>query len=363
MHGILYVDMYGEAVSDLYTWQDERGEIPYAGDYTYREYLNKSAGYDLVSGIAFGSITHFYLQQNHAIPRGAAQFCTIGDYIVMQLCHNKTPLMHISNAAGIGFYRLAEREWDLGGMRKTGIDGSFFPEFTGGYAIAGYTEKSIPVAVAIGDNQASFLGSVKDMEKEILLNFGTGGQISCFSKEIVTGAFLETRPLINDDYLVVSTSHCGGRAYAALENFFSLALKMAGFDAPPLYDAMEKCIENYKEMPADILVDTAFCGSRSNPLQNGAIHNITLNNFKPENFVHGFLRGIAAELYPAFLLLSKNRDITKITGSGNTIRKNITFQRMLEEIYDLPLELTVFPEEAACGAAFFSNALQMHPPL
>jgi sedoheptulokinase len=357
MHGILYIDTYGNAVSPLYTWQDKSGEVLYSGNSSHREYINEATGDNMVAGIAFGSVTHFYLQCNHKIPENAIKFCTIGDYIVMKLCHNTSPLMHISNAAGIGLYNLVDRKWNWEAMIKIPIDSSYFPEITEGYTMAGYTKNNIPVAVAIGDNQASFLGSVKDMETEILLNFGTGGQISCFSKEIITTSRIETRPLVENNYIVVSTSHCGGRAYAALERFFSLVVKMAGFDTPPLYDVMEKSIENYKETKGNIIVNTTFCGSRDNPKQHGEIRHITLDNFTPENFVYGFLQGIADELYPVFLEFTKKHSIRKIIASGNTVRKNLAFQKLLKKKYDLPLELTVFPEEAACGAAFFSNRI------
>ena len=35
-----------------------------------------------------------------------------------------------------------------------------------------------PVCVACGDNQASFLGSVGDLAGSVLVNVGTGGQVS-----------------------------------------------------------------------------------------------------------------------------------------------------------------------------------------
>ena len=38
MHGIVYVNAKGDAVSPLYTWQDGRGNLPYQGT-TYAKYL------------------------------------------------------------------------------------------------------------------------------------------------------------------------------------------------------------------------------------------------------------------------------------------------------------------------------------
>ena len=39
MHGILYLDNRGNAVSPLYTWQDERGNLPFDEHRSWAEYL------------------------------------------------------------------------------------------------------------------------------------------------------------------------------------------------------------------------------------------------------------------------------------------------------------------------------------
>ena len=39
----------------------------------------------------------------------------------------------------------------------------------------------IPVFVPIGDNQASFLGSVANRHSQLAINVGTGGQVSAYS--------------------------------------------------------------------------------------------------------------------------------------------------------------------------------------
>ena len=51
MHGILYINAEGEAVSPLYTWQDGRGDQPYRGT-TYAKLLGSFSGY--------GNVTDFY---------------------------------------------------------------------------------------------------------------------------------------------------------------------------------------------------------------------------------------------------------------------------------------------------------------
>ena len=57
MHGIVYLDREGEAVSPLYTWQDGRGDLPHPEGGTYVSHLGHLTGYPLASG--FGMVTHY----------------------------------------------------------------------------------------------------------------------------------------------------------------------------------------------------------------------------------------------------------------------------------------------------------------
>ena len=66
MHGIVYYDKNGSAVSPLYTWQDGRGNLPYKNS-TYAEFLKSSSGY--------GCVTDFYNRENGLVPVSAVGFC------------------------------------------------------------------------------------------------------------------------------------------------------------------------------------------------------------------------------------------------------------------------------------------------
>ena len=59
MHGILYVDGEGRAVSPFYTWKDEKGKQFMTDGETYEAYLSKRTGIPLFSG--YGTVTHFFL--------------------------------------------------------------------------------------------------------------------------------------------------------------------------------------------------------------------------------------------------------------------------------------------------------------
>ena len=174
MHGIVYYDADGKAVSPLYTWQDGRGNQPYDETRTYSEFLQIPAGY--------GAVTDFYNTKNGIRPAEAVGYCTIHDYFAMTLAGRKTPLLHTSDAASFG-------DFDL---RRNCFHHSFVGDITADFAILG-SYKGVPVSVAIGDNQASVFGAVSS-DEDILLNIGTGSQISVISASIVEGENIEVRP-------------------------------------------------------------------------------------------------------------------------------------------------------------------------
>ena len=111
---------------------------------------------------------------------------------------------------------------------------------------------------AIGDNQASFLGSVGMQAGAALVNMGTGGQISLLSDQYFEAPGIEARPLKKGKYLLVGSSLCGGRAYAALERFFKSYVSAAGGKETPQYDVMARLAEKMTADEDRIKVVTTF---------------------------------------------------------------------------------------------------------
>ncbi len=192
MHGIVYTDKDGNAVSPLYTWQDERGNEPYKNT-TYAKYLGSFSGY--------GNVTDFYNRRNGIRPSCAENYCTIHDYLVMRLCSLKKPIVHITDAASFGLYDLENNKFNYDADMEVVSD----------YRIAG-SYKNIPVSVAIFDNQASVFSALKE-ENELLINVGTGSQVSVVTDKIIDLPNIETRPYFDNKYLVVGSALCGGRAF------------------------------------------------------------------------------------------------------------------------------------------------------
>ena len=430
MHGILYLNAVGDAVSPLYTWQDERGNQPMREGESHSQGLSvagaasQSTGYPLASG--FGGVTHYYNVSHGLVPEEAVCFCTIADYVGMKLSGGSKPLLHPSMAASLGLYDLKKKCFDLKAIEKLGLDHRFFPQVSRDECWIGSTKEGIPVSVALGDNQASFLGATMGMpertveskskenvsqanRRTILLNIGTGSQISIYSEGLGRAKGGEYRPYLKDSYIWAGSPLCGGYSYHLLKNFFEKTLALFGaVSVVDLYermnqagqalyddDKMAKGVDCGKGLDgnkarqletATFKVDTRFRGTRIHPERRGSITHISEKELQPEHFVLGFLRGIAEELYAYYqdflrseppsldsasigvpsidavsqdalsMESSDNPSITLI-GSGNGLGRNPLLRRICSELFGEEMQMSSLPEEAACGSAFLAGRI------
>ena len=351
MHGILYVNAEGEAVSPLYTWQDMRGSLLYKDGMSYAAYLSKQTGFPLSTG--FGLVTHYYNKVNSLVPQNAVKLCTIMDYTAMRLTGKCEPLVDCSNAASLGFFDKEKLAFDKEALWNVGIDSSILPEIGKAFSRVGHYE-NISVYTAIGDNQASFLGSIRDIRHSIHITVGTSSQISVYSEDYVNVPLLDTRPLPGGGYILVGAALCGGCSFSLLKKFFSETIKLytdEEMDDTDLYKIMVSV--PYKEVQEDdIRVETLFGGTRSHPEKRGKIMNISCLNWHPENLIRGFLEGMSQELYDFYQLLpnSIRERKTILVGSGNGIKRNPLLCQILEERFKCHLQVSACREEAALGA-------------
>lgn len=367
MHGIVYTDDRGEAVGPLYTWQDGRGALPSADGRSYADRLQAAAGYPLASG--YGAVTLYHQAENGEVPRSAARLCTIGDYVGMRLCGKAEPLMEASNAAGIGLYDETAGRFDRSAAERAGLPAGLFPAVAQEGAVLGTTPDGKRVAIAIGDNQASFLGAVPSLEGHMLVNIGTGSQLSVYSREPAPpGGGWECRPFPGGGYLLVYAALGGGKSYAMLERFYREALRVfsaANGEEPPagaLYARMNGlALDALTRKLALPRVDARFFGSREDSAArqiSGAISGIDEDGWTVGQLTAGWLGGILDELLDALERLPRAlaAEVRAVVGSGNGIRANPAMQLLLREKSSLPLLLPESREEAAFGAAIHAAA-------
>ena len=356
MHGIVYLDKQGNTVSPLYIWQDESGNELYCDGKTYAEYLSDLTGYPMATG--FGLTTVFYHSKNGFIPTDAVTFCTIHDFVAMKLANRTSPVIHASDAASFGLYDLAIDRFDQNAIEKAGVPLSILPKVGKDNQIQGYYNGFVPVALAIGDNQASYLGSVCNLEDCLLVNVGTGSQISFVQpSNSPLPAGMELRPCMSEKSLAVGSSLCGGRAFAVLEQFFRQVTEMAtGEVCESAYPGMDRLLESLTNFDTELSVSTQFCGTRAKPEERGFIQRLGLQNFTPQDMMLGVLHGIVDELYEMY---EKTNDRTKsgcktLIGSGNGLRQTPVLQRIFEKKFGLSLHIPAHKEEAAYGAVLFA---------
>ena len=329
MHGILYLDREGQPLSPLYTWQDGRGNLQDANGVRYADRLRGASG--------FGTVTDLYNAEHALVPQEAAVFCTIHDYIAMRLAGQKTPLVHTSDAASLGAYDAREHAFTIENAR--------LPRVTKHFDIIG-SYRNTPVCVAIGDNQASFLSAAGD--DCMLINVGTGSQVSIPVKGYHEALGLETRPLNGDDYILVGSSLCGGRAFAILEHFFADVVQMATGSAPDsLYAQMDAVLR--EDIQTSVKMDTRFSGTRQDPTVCGSITGLREDNFRAADLLVAAIDGMSRELHDMYR--ASGVRVKRITGSGNGLRRNPALRRVTEKMFGMPLRFPAHREEAAVGAA------------
>ncbi len=366
MHGILYVDRAGRAVSPYYTWKEESGNGTF-GEETYASYLSRVTDCEMYTG--YGSVTHFTLQQTGQIPARAVCLANIGDYIAMRLCNAKEPVMSPSIAASLGGFGLQERRFAMEALERAGLATSYYPQMrVAGFVLGAY--EGIPVTCAQGDNQASFYAAIGEKQDALSVNVGTGSQVSLFYRELIEGTEAEIRPFTEKGFLYVQASVNGGKVYERLAEFVKgTVFAVTGIET----DVYEKLEEAGAQVPAtDLRITPLLYGSRQrqasdesakrpalkNPAPGGSMTGLTAGNFTLGHMVRAYVAGMALELYRMYEQLPEvlKQGKREIIASGNGIRKNRLLRQEVERLFGLPVRFRDIEEEAAAGAAMWALA-------
>ncbi len=347
MHGIVYIGADNEPVSPLYTWQDGRAGY---GSPSICEIIRNKTGFVISAG--YGMATHYSILMGGKVPKGAVCLSTINDYCASRLCGIERYVSHPTDAASLGLYDITANRFNETALNVLGINKDVLPEIVTDRIIGSY--RNIPVSVPLGDNQASFIGAVNDTKNAVLLNLGTGSQISTVTDSIpqARNEDIEVRPFINGKYLLCGSALCGGRAYAILEGFMRACGKLYDGADEKRYDMLNSCAVIALEEGRYPHIRTTFCGKRSAPDLTGAIENLTEENFTPGGFAAGVAYGMVEELYEIYNALQIEAD--KIILSGNAGRKNPAVRLAAKMLFGKEVIIPPVAEEAAYGAALYS---------
>lgn len=355
MHSVIRGRKNGE-VSTCVTWQDRRAENEVVE-------MRTACGCSLYPGYGAVTLAHY---ARHSELDGWDWAGTPADELARRITGGDS-IMSIepSLAASWGIYDIRKGDWNLEAAEKLGIQARFLPKVVPAGTICGYTsgnfgglKDGIPVYVAIGDNQASVIGSGGNLSEDLFVTVGTGSQLSAVEDEAEALKYsgisgLDIRPFPGGRVLVAVPPLSGGKSWSLFGEAVSSFLKSFGVTPPPgkeLLDILCAYAEDAAPDAGGIRVNADFLGSRVREGEFGSISGITASNFTLPNIARALADGIARNIFdpmPAEIIGKKKRMI----GSGNGLARCSAVRNAVQRACGLPLEMPSVREEAATGAA------------
>lgn len=376
MHGILGIDTGGRPVTNFVTWQDGRGECRASSGKTILEEIEERAGKrPIATGYGIVTLYDWLCRAKKPIER----VCTLPDYFGMRMATSTVPFIDYTFADSLGCYDYISNRWDRGFIDALGLDtrvlpkviptGSVFGEIKQPYYRNLMKSDPIPISAALGDNQASFIGSVREFYTTLLVNIGTASQISyavrspdeVLDRDRIDGYDVVVRPFVENGFLVAGNALAGGASYTVLYEFFKeVGRELFGVrDFDGLWENMARLGEKNRGNTnlhathtdsAGIIVHPFFGGKRSDPSVRGIIEGLDFTNFTPGNLIRATLEGMIRVLYD---MIEEDvlAGIERVVGSGNGIRKNRLLRKTASMIFGHRVVIPAHEEEAAIGAA------------
>jgi sedoheptulokinase len=358
MHGVLLVDKSLAPLSNLITWRDQRVLDGGINLEEMKTQFKPLTGCGLHAG--YGGATLAWLAREGLL-KPDIKAVTIADYMASLLTGRLAT--EPTHAASWGIYNLHRGNWEIPLVTRLGITPEVLPEIIPTMCAQGNVTEyyrrrlgltgEVQVAATIGDNQACILGAAGLADDAMVLNLGTGGQISVVRRHAEMTVGMETRPMPFGHFILVGASLCGGWSYAYLMQFFQQTIQFfTGIELPDdkVYETMNRLAAEATMRPNIPQMDTRFAGTRSEPKRKGALTDIDTSNLTPGQLVLASIRGMVHELL--HMVPSTIRaEIRQMVASGNAVRKNPMMQRVIAEQFGRSCKVSEVQEEAVLGAA------------
>jgi sugar (pentulose or hexulose) kinase len=369
-HGCVIVDAERRPLTPFIGWQDRRADRPLPGGTALSRALERlgpeapqRTGCRLASG--YLAVTLCCLNQDGALPENG-RACFAVDYLGAALA-DRPAVTDPTLAASSGVFNLRTGDWDTDCLERLGLPRPLFPDVLPSGSLLGPLTPAAaartglpagaPVFGGIGDNQASFLGSVAEPDRTVLVNVGTGGQVAVRCERPLYEPPLEARPYSDGGFLLVCAGLSGGRAYAVLESFF----RQAGRDVygltetAPLFEALNRlaAMASIEDGP---VCEPFFFGTRHEPQRRAAWSGLTAANFTPGGLARSLLWGMATAFRSGYDAMRPHLTAarTRLVGAGNGVRENALLTELLSKAFGLPVEVPAHREEATFGAALLA---------
>ena len=370
-HGVALIGPDAAPAGPAITWQDLRVQEPLPGsDRPVLERFIAAAGgreafrnTGCLPAAGFLGPSLYWLDLQDALPGPPVTACFVPDAVVSFLT-GATVVCEPTLAGSSGIFDILANCWDSTLLERLELPGELFPAIGGAGDVVGGLRQELaeavglaagtPVTVALGDNQASFIGGAPEPGRSLLLNVGTGGQISARTDGFHFIPGLENRPFPEGQFLLIGGGLFGGRSYAYLQRFFQeVGAGLLDTEVPD--DLYERMTELAAKVPAGsdgLRCEPFFTGSRTDPGLRASFSGLSPDNFTPAHFVRALLEGMADGFFAFFEQMKPVVGMPPLlVGSGNGVRQNRLLARILAGRFGKPLLIPSHAEEAAVGAA------------
>jgi sedoheptulokinase len=309
-----------------------------------------------------------------SLPAGASSAATIQDLAAARLCGVVRPSIDPTNAASWGFFELERLQWESGSMAAAGIPLELIPPLLPSGSLLGMLSlessqhlglpRNCSVTVALGDNQASMLATLEDLDAELALTVGTGAQLSAVLPQgfiplpLPQDTPYEYRPFPGNRYAIVAAALAGGSAWNWLVKTITgwLAdLEIALPDESELYRRLNELGLAGVKSTAPCF-KPLFLGERHDPERRASIEQLGPENLGLGNLARSLAEGIFRNLrsmLPSSILQGR----TRLAASGNALAKNPLLLEAAKDVFGIPVVLKKNREEAAAGAALLAREL------
>ncbi len=313
MHGFAVVDQDNRPLSDYISWQDQRGNM------LDIENFSKITGMKNRLGLPIHNLAHMINVEKQY--RKPIKILTLPEMLAN--VDGKTEnIVHNSMIASTGFYDINKEALSEEILDLIQHDISF-NRCTSDVQIAGYYE-DIPIYTGVGDLQAAIRGVDTGDNDAILINVGTGSQVSTISDTKKRPPGIEYRPYLGKRHLHTITHIPAGRAL----NTFIKPFQEMGIDC---WGRMkEYSVEQIAK--SNLEVDFAVFESATGYTDGGFIRGIKEDNFNIDNILASFVRQMCLQYVKYVKKIDCNPELKWVILSGG-IPKSVPALSSLITIY------------------------------
>ena len=357
MHGTVLYDKQNKVIGPIINWQDDSCNRPlknYSGQ-TTADLINEKLqniniddlGVDRIASGFLGA-TLFYIRVNDKELFESIEKAVLPvDFIRAKLLGKTDYSTDQTNACSTGLFNTRENNWHYQVIDTLELPHDILPEVHNTYEIAGNISKNISEYLGIdrkikiifggGDNQISLIGSgLISSKSPVLVNIGTGAQISKITDKYSKIPGIDTRSFINSQYAYVGASLGGGESYKWLSDKERLSFK-----------ELDNLARNVKNRADGLKFSTG--PTRLNPGRNFGFYGNDKNVRITAHRARAIMEGVVEDLIDFYSLIG-SYESDYLIGSGNALIKSEVWSQITADMFGKPLMLAAH-ESTVFGAA------------